>query len=573
MNEEKIISVLSTVPKNILINCADNLIFSKEIKLEQELNHWINNLKDPNSDTEYIMEHIKNIKEKLKNPISKQSHSELQSKNDCISRSKVPLRDYQIKTIKFINDPAKKSLLVVHGTGTGKTLTALTASQCYLDSHPNDRVLVISPASLTGNFEKEMKKYGGKISEKYSFYSFTKFTSLNKGSYITPFDMYYNNEIEAFKDLHPDDTNEELRYMLSKHFNEEVKNTSEFEKYKKEANEINIRDLYDCNNTMVIIDEAHNMRNMGTQYDAIFKCVIQAKKLLLLTATPFVNNLHDFVPIINMLYKDENILKKKSRSMIPQKITSEEKFQKTLRIIYDFLQGKVTYINDKTSDFFPSVNIIKKDIDMTPSFFKKYEKAIVTDRKFGDAPEVFYNGFRRAVNAVGAEEYLNQKLDIMLELIREGRQTLVFTNWIEAGVDVLKTALNENDISYLVISGEIPASTRINIVEKFNSKRVQVLIITLAGSEGLDLKEVRDVIILDPVWNPAVMEQIIGRAVRYKSHMNLPLSERKVNVYNLILKTPSDAEIPSGDEILYTFIYEKQKTLNEVSKILKQASI
>jgi SNF2 family DNA or RNA helicase len=495
------------------------------------------------------------------------------SKSDCVSRSKVSLRDYQIKAIRFINDSTQKSLLVVHGTGTGKTLTALTASQCYLDANPNDKVLVISPASLTGNFAKEMGKYGGKLSSKYSFYSFTKFTSLNKGSYKTPFDMYYEDEIEAFRDLHPDDSSDEIRYMMSKHFNEDVRNSTAFNDYKKRANEINIRDLYNCNNTMLIIDEAHNMRNMGAAYEAVLKCVMQCKKLLLLTATPFVNNLHDFTPLINMIYRDENILKKGNRNKIPLKITSEDKYFKALETIYDHLRGKVTFLNEKTSEDFPTVKMHKKEIDMTPDFFEKYRKALVADRKFGDAPEVFYNGFRRAVNAVGAEEYLNQKLDIILKLVGEGRQTLVFTNWVEAGVEVLTQAFQEKDISYLVISGEVLANTRLEIVEKFNNKRVQVLIITLAGSEGLDLKEVRDVIILDPVWNPAVMEQIIGRAVRYRSHANLPLEERKVDVYSLILKTPPDAEVPSGDEILYAFIYEKRKQLNDVEKMLKNASI
>jgi SNF2 family DNA or RNA helicase len=273
-----------------------------------------------------------------------------------------------------------------------------------------------------------------------------------------------------------------------------------------------------------------------------------------------------------MLYRDENILKKSGKK-IPLKIPSQDKYAKALKSIYDHLKHKVTFLNEKTSEFFPSVKMHKKEIDMTPDFFKKYERALVEDRIFGDAPEKFYNGFRRAVNAVGAEEYLNQKLDIIIDLVREGRQTLVFTNWVAAGVNVLEDAFNENDISYLVISGEVMANTRLEIIEKFNNKSVQVLIITLAGSEGLDLKEVRDVIILDPVWNPAVMEQIVGRAVRYKSHMNLPLDKRKVDVYNLILKTPANADIPSGDEILYSFIYDKQKQLDDVNIMLKNASI
>jgi superfamily II DNA or RNA helicase len=671
--EEKFISILEKIPREILIKCAEKLLFKKN-PLELELENLTKSLRDPNlEDIESVMTKILKIKEQLKHVTSKTSgiliipgakyyddnkyfsievkqngisiqyrdlnailknnsldeldkiliylgeslnnieKNELyiqdkyikesidfqyskdykdlknkklmrirdlvkeklggkETKSNCVSRSKVPLRDYQIKAIKFINDPTQKSLLVVHGTGTGKTLTALTASQCFLDMYPNDKILVISPASLTGNFEKEMKKYGGKLSSNYNFYSFTKFTSLNKGAFKTPFDIYYEDEIESYRKFNKTANSDEIRYLMSKHFNEIIKPSNNFPEYKDRANKINIKNQYNCNNTMVIIDEAHNMRNMGAGYDAVFKCVIQSKKLLLLTATPYVNTLHDFVPIINMLYRDESILDK-SKKKISKKITNEAKYFKTLENIFDMLRGKVTYLNDKNPDFFPSVKFHKKEITMTSDFFEKYETALVSDRQFGDAPEAFYNGFRRAVNAVGQEEYVNQKLNIILELIKKGRQTLVFTNWIEAGVNVLENTFIENDISYNIISGNVLASGRLEIVETFNNKKYQVLIITLAGSEGLDLKEVRDVIILDPVWNGAVMEQIIGRAVRFKSHINLPLSERKVDVYNMILKTPKDADIPSGDEILYKFIYEKNKQLDDVIKILKNASI
>ena len=125
------------------------------------------------------------------------------------------MRNYQKSAIRFINDPKQNSLLVVHGTGTGKTLTALAATQCYLDTYPTGKVVVISPASVTGNFEKEMKKYGGRLSARYSFYSFATFNSLNKEG------------------------------------------------------------EYSCADTMLIVDEAHNTRNMGVQYEAVFKCAQQ----------------------------------------------------------------------------------------------------------------------------------------------------------------------------------------------------------------------------------------------------------------------------------------------------------
>jgi len=587
--EEAIIKILEKLPKDILIKCAEQLIKFSPNPLELELESLTKQLTDPNlEDIEFVISRIREIKELLKTGTISTVSTET-SGTDCISRSKIPLRDYQIKAIRFINNPAQDSLLVVHGTGTGKTLTALTASQCYLDANPNDRVIVISPASITGNFEKEMEKYGGRLSENYKFYSFTKFANLNKGAYKTPLDVYVDENEEKYRDDNPDDTPEELMFKMTKHFNEEIRskvessafvfdkpneNKTKYSYYKKKALEINLKNnFYDCRNSMIIIDEAHNLRNMTERYLATFRCIIQCKKLLLLTATPYVNHLKDFVPIINLLYRDDKILKKGSRCKIPTKISNENTYFAGLKTIHEYLKGKVTFINDKTSEFFPTVEYHKREITMTTDFFNKYEKALIIDRDFGDDPNVFYNGFRRAVNAIGIEEYLNEKIDIIIEIINNGKQTLIFTNWVEAGVNVLKQTFEENDIEYLVISGEILPNTRLDIVKKFNSKKVQVLIITLAGSEGLDLKEVGNVIILDPVWNPSVMEQIVGRAVRFKSHANLPINQRKVDVFNLILKTPDGADVPSGDEILYQIIYNKQKQMDDVNRVLKNASI
>ncbi len=458
----------------------------------------------------------------------------------------------------------------------------MAASQCFLAANPTNKVVVISPASLIGNFEKEMIKYGGKLSAQYSFYSFTKFSSLNKGAFVTPFDIYYRENHASTKKIYNkiygEMDEDELLHKMNKDFTV-IKKTkpppppekSKYQIYKEKADLINVQQRYDCKNTMVIIDEAHNVRNMGTKYKTELLCVMQSKKLLLLTATPFVNRLHDFVPLINMLYRDPDILKKENKR-IPVEI-NQDKYELYLEHIYDMLQGKVTFLNDKDPNFFPKVIRHKKEINMSMEYYKKYEKALTVDREYGDAPEVFYNGFRRAVNKIGIDEYINEKLETILKIIDNGEQTLVFTNWLESGVEILEKEFEKNDITYMVISGEVLASTRLGIVEKFNNKKVQVLLITLAGSEGLDLKEVRNVIILDPVWNGSVMEQIIGRAVRYKSHIKLPVPERRVDVYNLILKAPLYSETPSGDQILYDIIYRKNKQLQDIESVLKAASI
>ena len=51
---------------------------------------------------------------------------------------------------------------------------------------------------------------------------------------------------------------------------------------------------------------------------------------------------------------------------------------------------------------------------------------------------------------------------------------------------------------------------------------IKVIMITKAGAEGLDLKNVRNVHIMEPYWYETRIQQVIGRAARYNSHIDLP---------------------------------------------------
>ena len=67
-----------------------------------------------------------------------------------------------------------------------------------------------------------------------------------------------------------------------------------------------------------------------------------------------------------------------------------------------------------------------------------------------------------------------------------------------------------------------------NFINLFTSNKnkygelVQVLFITQSGAEGLNLKNNRDVRIIEPYWNRVRVDQVIGRARRVGSHLNLP---------------------------------------------------
>ena len=60
--------------------------------------------------------------------------------------------------------------------------------------------------------------------------------------------------------------------------------------------------------------------------------------------------------------------------------------------------------------------------------------------------------------------------------------------------------------------------------------------ITSSGAEGITLKNVRYVHIVEPYWHPVRMEQVIGRARRICSHENLLEEEREVKVFLYLMK-------------------------------------
>ena len=57
------------------------------------------------------------------------------------------------------------------------------------------------------------------------------------------------------------------------------------------------------------------------------------------------------------------------------------------------------------------------------------------------------------------------------------------------------------------------------------------MIISSAGAEGISLSCVRQVHILEPFWNYVRIDQVLGRAIRMKSHLNLPKEDRNVEQY------------------------------------------
>jgi len=174
---------------------------------------------------------------------------------------------------------------------------------------------------------------------------------------------------------------------------------------------------------------------------------------------------------------------------------------------------------------------------------------------------------------------------------------LVYSQYIDSGIIPMALALEEmgfgryngknlfvpgipqNKKKYVMITGSILLSP--NNVEEYNAARsdkningdiVKVILVSSAGSEGLDFKCIRQVHIMEPWYNMSKVEQVLGRAIRNFSHKLLPFLERNVQIFlhSTILE---DEEVESADLYMYRRAEQKAKKIGKVTRLLKENAI
>jgi len=137
---------------------------------------------------------------------------------------------------------------------------------------------------------------------------------------------------------------------------------------------------------------------------------------------------------------------------------------------------------------------------------------------------------------------------------------------------------------YAVISGGVDPDDRNIIVEALNSnqnehgKIISLLLISSTGAEGLDLKGIRYVLMMEPYWNMARLNQVKARAVRYKSHSHLPQNKRNVSVFMFLSVYPKDIPLKNikeltTDKYLYVSALNNQIIIDKFLQLLKETSV
>ena len=255
------------------------------------------------------------------------------------------------------------------------------------------------------------------------------------------------------------------------------------------------------------------------------------------------------------------------------------------------LQSTMDYIDDRSSDNMKKGDFVYKD------WVQSGEHANFLSReKIGRYSSKMKNICDMIAKSKGVVLIYSQFLDGGLIPMALALEAMGITRYGEKRKSLFKTPPSEpveyktmqsmksegnksSSAKYAMITGdkrlspsnvsEILASTN---DENKDGKMVKVILISMAGSEGVDLKFIRQVHILEPWYNMSRIEQIIGRAVRNNSHKLLSYSERNVMIFMYGTRL-MDTDREAADVSVYRSAEFKAIQIGNVNRLLKEVSV
>ena len=140
-----------------------------------------------------------------------------------------------------------------------------------------------------------------------------------------------------------------------------------------------------------------------------------------------------------------------------------------------------------------------------------------------------------------------------------------------------KKQLEKDSLRFCEFHGGIDKEVRrinkqiFNMTENKYGKLCKIIMISPAGAEGINLNNVRQVHVMEPYWNEVRIEQVIGRALRFCQHKDLPLEERKVDVFRYKMVRKNGKE--TTDEKMEDISRKKNNLLLSFIESVKEAAV
>ena len=400
----------------------------------------------------------------------------------------------------------KGKAILADDMGLGKTIQAIAACELLRRLNRVQRVVIVSPASLKGEWEEQIKRFSGLS------------TVLVNGSRADRLASYKKN---AFF------------YLMN------------YEQVRVDYEEIQIL----LNPDILVLDEAQRIKNWETKTAWAVKR-IKAPYAFVLTGTPIENRIDELYSIMQVIdpkilgplfkfnqkfyefdekgkptkYKNLSELHHRLQTVLlrrRKKDVEEQLPERTIKNYFIKMGAEQTARYEETSLQVSRLLKILKKRPFTPEESKKLQRLLACMRMIADTPYILDEECRECPKLEELEEILKAFLE------DSDNKIIIFSEW-ERMLFLVRELAHKLEINYGWHTGSVPQDKRRDEIRRFKEDPgCRLFLSSDSGSVGLNLQIANVVINLDLPWNPAKLEQRIARAWRKNQ-------TRLVQVINLI---------------------------------------
>jgi superfamily II DNA or RNA helicase len=417
---------------------------------------------------------------------------------------KVRLYPYQCKGALFAAKAGRS--LIADDMGLGKTIQAIAAVEIFARTVGLERVLIISPTSLKHQWKQEIEKFcncsvkvvEGSLTKRASLYASDSFYK------VTNYDVIHR-DLDLIRKWQPD---------------------------------------------MIILDEAQRIKNWKTRRAQSVK-KLDSRYALVLTGTPLENRLEELHSIVEFV--DRFHLGPMFRFLAEHQHLDEGGrvigYHNLSRIAKSLEPILVRRTKSEVLKELPERLEKNYFVPMTGEQMKYHEenretvaRIVAKWRRLGFLSEtdqrillIALQNMRMSCNStylLDRKTDYGVKADELMAVLEEiferpDAKVVVFSQWLGTH-EILLDRLDLSKRNYVLFHGRIASPKRKELIRQFkNDPGCRVFLSTDAGGLGLNLQNASAVINMDLPWNPAVLEQRIGRIHRLGQH-------RPVRVVNFV---------------------------------------
>jgi len=404
---------------------------------------------------------------------------------------RIELYDYQRRAALFAARAGR--CLIADDMGLGKTIEAIAAVEIMRRHFGVERVLVVCPTSLKHQWEREIARAIGRTTVVVGGFRARREAGFRAESFykVTNYDTVHQ-DLDLIRAWSPD---------------------------------------------VVILDEAQRIKNWTTRTATSVK-KIASPYAIVLTGTPLENRLEELVSIVDFV--DRHRLGPTFRLLHNHLVRDEfgrvvgyrdlDRIGRTLAPV--LLRRRKSEVLEQL----PPRLEKRFHVPMTPEQMRHHDenrevvaRLVAKWRRYRFLSEtdqrrlmIALQNMRMACDSSylldGTSDHgtkADELMTVLEELFeRPGVKAVVFSQWVRMH-ELLARRLKERGWSHVFFHGGVESAKRKELVDRFrNDPRCRVFLSTDAGGVGLNLQHASVVVNVDLPWNPAVLEQRIGRVHR-----------------------------------------------------------